>query len=122
MTWINPRQLMATRSSIAGKWLGTQLWQLILGGTLVFTPAWMLAQTSKECALMRERIAGTGNVNAVCSSLFQECMSASVKKSDTKEAQNQCLKNVGDCQMAGQLSGDDLQRVVDQYERICQGK
>jgi hypothetical protein len=49
-------------------------------------------------------------------------MSASVNKSDTKEAQNQCLKNVGDCQMAGQLSGDDLRRVVDQYEQVCKGQ
>ena len=102
--------------------LGTALWQLIMGCFLIFTHTFLQAQTSKECVLMKERISGMGNVNAVCSSLFQECMSASIKKSDTKEAQNQCLKNVGDCQMAGQLSGDDLRRVVDQYEQVCKGQ
>jgi hypothetical protein len=95
--------------------------QLLAGCALIFTQTFLQAQTSKECELMKERISGTGNVNAVCSRIFQECKSESVKKSDPKEAQNQCLKNLGDCQMAGQLSGDDLQRVVDQYESVCKG-
>jgi len=29
---------------------------------------------------------------------------------------------VGDCQMAGRLSGADLQRVIDQYESVCRVK
>jgi hypothetical protein len=122
MTWINQRAPVAPMQWTSNMLLGTELWQLIMGCFLIFTHTFLQAQTSKECVLMKERISGTGNVNAVCSSLFQECMSASVKKSDTKEAQNQCLKNVGDCQMAGQLSGDDLRRVVDQYERVCKGQ
>jgi hypothetical protein len=93
--------------------------QIILWVGLLFHTA-LFAQTSKECELIQQRIAGTGNVNNVCSALYQECATVSVKKADPKEAQNQCLKSLGDCQMAGQLSGDDLQRVVDQYKTVCQ--
>lgn len=115
---IQTRQMSPTQYADC-KLPASKLWQLIMIFALVLAPPYVLAQSSKECSLMKERISGTGNVNAVCSSLFQECMSESIKKPDPKEAQNQCLKNVGDCQMAGQLSGDDLQRVVDQYQTLC---
>ena len=81
--------------------------------------AWALAPSDQECRLMKERISGSGQVNAICSNIYQVCSAESVKKADPKDAQNQCLKNLGDCQMAGQLSGDDLQRVVDQYQALC---
>ena len=92
--------------------------QILVWMGLVFHTA-VVAQTSKECELMQQRIAGTENVNTVCSALYQECATGSVKKPDPKQAQNQCLKGLGDCQMAGQLSGDDLQRVIDQYKTVC---
>jgi len=92
--------------------------QILVWTALIFHTA-LFAQTSKECELMQQRISGTGNVNTVCSALYQECANESVKKPDPKEAQNQCLKGLGDCQMAGQLSGDDLQRVIDQYKTTC---
>jgi len=91
----------------------TLLWIGLLLHTALF------AQTSKECELMQQRISGMGNINAVCSALYQECSAESAKKTDPKDAQNQCLKNVGDCQMAGQLSGDDLQRAIAQYKTVC---
>jgi hypothetical protein len=93
--------------------------QKLLWVGLLFHTA-LLAQTSKECELMQQRIAGTGNVNNVCSALYQECAKESVKKSDPKEAQNQCSKNLGSCQMAGQLSGEDLRLVIDEYKTTCQ--
>jgi hypothetical protein len=77
------------------------------------------AQSQQACDLMAQRIAGNGNVNAICSNLYQVCTSEASKKSEPKEEHNQCLKNLGDCQMAGQLSGEDLQRVVAEYERAC---
>ena len=92
--------------------------QIYVLTVLLFHTA-LFAQTSKECELMQQRISGTGNVNTVCSALYQECAAGSVKKTDSKEAQNQCLKGLGDCQMAGQLSGEDLQRVIDQYKTVC---
>jgi hypothetical protein len=92
--------------------------QILLCIGLLFHTA-LFAQTSKECELMQQRISGTGNVNTVCSALYQECSTESSQKTDEKEAQNQCLKNFGDCQMAGQLSGEDLQRVIDQYKTVC---
>jgi hypothetical protein len=90
------------------------LWIGLLFHTALF------AQTSKECELMQQRIAGTGNVNNVCSALYQECAKESVKKTDPKEAQNQCSKNLGSCQMAGQVSGEDLRLVIDEYKTTCQ--
>ena len=93
--------------------------QKLLWVGLLFHTA-LFAQNSKECELMQQRIAGTGNVNNVCSALYQECTKESVKKSDPKEAQNQCSKNLGSCQMAGQLSGEDLRLVIDEYKTACQ--
>jgi hypothetical protein len=93
--------------------------QILLWVGLLFHTA-LFAQTSKECELMQQRIAGTGNVNNVCSALYQECAKESVKKTDPKEAQNQCSKNLGSCQMAGQLSGEDLRLVIDEYKTACQ--
>ena len=93
--------------------------QKLLWVGLLFHTA-LLAQTSKECELMQQRIAGTGNVNNICSALYQECAKESVKKTDPKEALNQCSKNLGSCQMAGQLSGEDLQLVIDEYKTACQ--
>jgi hypothetical protein len=93
--------------------------QILLWMGLLFHTA-LFAQTSKECELMQQRISGTGQVNTVCSALYQECSKESVKKTDPKEAQNQCSKNLGSCQMAGQLSGEDLQLVVDEYKKACQ--
>jgi len=93
--------------------------QLIAFGLLVLIHPPMHAQISKSCELMAQRINGKGNVNEICAKIFQECTSQAPHKSDVKEAHNQCLKNIGDCQMAGQLSGDDLNRVVEQYEREC---
>ncbi|NBS77786.1 MAG: hypothetical protein EBT28_10395 [Betaproteobacteria bacterium] len=93
--------------------------QILLWVGLLFHTA-LFAQTSKECELIQQRIAGTGNVNNVCSALYQECAKESVKKTDPKEAQNQCSKNLGSCQMAGQLSGEDLQLVIDEYKTACQ--
>ena len=92
--------------------------QVLLWLGLLFHIA-LFAQTTKECELMQQRISGTGNVNTVCSAIYQECSTESAKKTEPKEAQNQCLKSLGDCQMAGQLSGADLQRVIDQYKKIC---
>ena len=80
----------------------------------------LFAQTSKTCELMQQRISGTGHVNTVCSALYQECSKEAVKKTEPKEAQNQCGKNLGSCQMAGQLSGEDLQLVIDEYKTLCQ--
>ena len=79
----------------------------------------LFAQSDKECDLIKQRISGTDNINAVCSALYQECSVMAAKTPDPKETQNQCLKNVGDCQMAGQLSGEDLQRVVNEYKSKC---
>jgi hypothetical protein len=93
--------------------------QKLLWVGLLFHTA-LFAQNSKECELMQQRIAGTGNVNNVCSALYQECAKESVKKTDPKEAQNQCSKNLGSCQMAGQLSGEDLRLVIDEYKTTCQ--
>jgi len=93
--------------------------QKLLWVGLLFHTA-LFAQNSKECELMQQRIAGTGNVNNVCSALYQECAKESVKKSDPKEAQTQCSKNLGSCQMAGQLSGEDLQLVIDEYKTACE--
>jgi hypothetical protein len=93
--------------------------QKLLWVGLLFHTA-LFAQNSKECELMQQRIAGTGNVNNVCSALYQECAKESVKKTDPKEAQNQCSKNLGSCQMAGQLSGEDLRLVIDEYKTACQ--
>jgi hypothetical protein len=93
--------------------------QKLLWVGLLFHTA-LLAQTSKECELMQQRIAGTGNVNNICSALYQECAKELVKKTDPKEALNQCSKNLGSCQMAGQLSGEDLQLVIDEYKTACQ--
>ncbi len=93
--------------------------QKLLWVGLLFHTA-LLAQTSKECELMQQRIAGTSNVNNVCSALYQECSKEAVKKTDLKEAQNQCSKNLGSCQMAGQLSGEDLQLVIDEYKTTNQ--
>jgi len=93
--------------------------QKLLWVGLLFHTA-LLAQTSKECELMQQRIAGTGNVNNICSALYQECAKESVKKTDPKEALNQCSKILGSCQMAGQLSGEDLQLVIDEYKTACQ--
>jgi hypothetical protein len=92
--------------------------QILLWIGVLFHTA-LFAQTSKECELMQQRISGMGNINAVCSALYQECSAESAKKTDPKDAQNQCLKNVGDCQMAGQLSGEDLQRAIAQYKTVC---
>ena len=89
------------------------LWAGLLFHTTVF------AQTSKTCELMQQRISGTGHVNTVCSALYQECSKEAVKKTDPKEAQNQSGKNLGSCQMAGQLSGEDLQLVIDEYKTGC---
>jgi hypothetical protein len=99
-------------------------WMLhaLTGGLVLFVSTSLFAQNSKQCELMQQRISGTGNVNAVCSMIFQECAAESAQKRDSKEAQNQCLKNLGDCQMAGQLSGDDLQRVVADYEKVCKAQ
>ena len=93
--------------------------QKLLWIGLLFHTA-LFAQNSKECELMQQRIAGTGNVNNVCSALYQECAKESVKKTDPKEAQNQCSKNLGSCQMAGQLSGEDLRLVIDEHKTACQ--
>jgi hypothetical protein len=95
--------------------------QLIACGLLVLIHTTLHAQNSKECELMAQRINGKGNVNEICTKIFQECTSQAPHKNDVKEAHNQCLKNIGDCQMAGQLSGDDLNRVVEEYERVCKG-
>jgi hypothetical protein len=77
------------------------------------------AQTSKECELLQQRISGSGNVNTLCLNLYQECASQAAKKLDFRDAQNQCLRSLGDCQMAGQLSGEDLQRIKNYYEKSC---
>ena len=79
----------------------------------------LFAQNSKVCELMQQRISGTGHVNTVCSALYQECSKEAVKKADPKEAQTQCGKNLGSCQMAGQLDGEDLQLVIDEYKTAC---
>ena len=92
----------------------TLLWIGLLFHTTLF------AQSSKLCELMQQRISGTGHVNTLCSALYQECSKESVNKTDPKEAQNQCGKNLGSCQMAGQLDGEDLQLVIDEYNKVCQ--
>jgi|GEM_PF-956290 hypothetical protein len=95
---------------------------IVLSGLLLTIHSVAGAQLSRECELIQERIAGTGNVNSTCSGLYRECVSKATKSSDAKELQNQCLKHLGDCQMAGRLSGADLQRVIDQYESVCRVK
>ena len=93
--------------------------QILVWIGLIFHTA-LFAQTSKTCELMQQRISGTGHVNTVCSALYQECSKEAVKKADPKEAQTQCGKNLGSCQMAGQLDGEDLQLVIDEYKTLCQ--
>jgi len=87
---------------------------------MVFTYAPSQAKTKKECELIQQRIDGVVNVNSVCAALYQECRLQSAKEVDPKQAHNQCLKDSGDCQMAGQLSGEDLNRVIRQFESACQ--
>lgn len=94
----------------------------VLCGLLLTIHTIAVAQLSRECELIRERIAGTGNVNSTCSGLYRECISKATESSDAKELQNQCLRHLGDCQMAGRLSGADLQRVIDQFESVCKVK
>jgi hypothetical protein len=93
--------------------------KILLWVGLLFHTA-LFAQTSKECELMQQRISGKGNINNLCSAIYQECSTESVKKKDPKAAQNQCVKNLGSCQMAGQLSGEDLQLAIDEYKTVCQ--
>ena len=89
---------------------------------MVFFHATLKAQSKEECELIAQRIAGTGNVNSICRSVYKVCTLEADKKNEPKEAHNQCLKNLGDCQMAGQLSGEDLKRVIDQYEIACKAQ
>jgi hypothetical protein len=86
----------------------------------VFLQAHAHAQSSKECELIQQRISGTGNINQLCRAIFEECTKKEPDKPSTKEKQDQCAGYFGDCQMAGQLSGDDLQRVKDQYKKSCE--
>lgn len=77
------------------------------------------AQSNKECELLKLRISGSEDVNKLCLKIYQECASVAQKKVESKALHDQCLKSLGDCQMAGQLSGEDLQRVENHYEKIC---
>lgn len=79
------------------------------------------ADQTKECKLIQRKLSGDGNINILCSSIYKECISDEFNRLDlVKIDKNQCLKELGDCQMAGQLSGEDLNRAIVKYKNKCE--
>jgi hypothetical protein len=93
--------------------------QKLLWAGLLFHTA-LFAQTSKTCELMQQRISGTGHVNTVCSAPLSRMFKGSRQKKQTpRRPKTNAAKNLGSCQMAGQLDGEDLQLVIDEYKTAC---
>ena len=73
-----------------------------------------------QCELMQRRVSGKSTDAKLCLAIYQLCAESIARTLNEQVAQNQCSADLGECQMAGALSGESLQQAIELYKKKCE--